>query len=1745
MWIAALFKQRGALLPAAIIAVLAAVIGGYVLVTRLPGMGSADDAASEGVTFAVVDAAHRELDGSPALALSFSLPLDAKSDHGQFAQVLEVPPLPESEKPRVRGEDEESDDEDSGQAQGKLGTGVSRQPEDTKLDAGKPVSGAWIVGENPRLLFFPHIKPSARYIVRVLPGLPAKSGAKLSGEEQRFSVQTAAVAPSFYFASKGMVLPAKQNGGLPVSTVNVPEVDIQFLKVKPDQLPKFLERIIAAAPKSKTQGGHAPGEEEDQDEEDHDHHDRGARLQGAVSGWTLDSFNKMTDSAFVGRFLTEQKPDRRSVTFIPVETIAALKEPGVYIAVMSQPKRFRHEYQTTYYYVSDFGLHLRQYTGKGADAFVSSLTSGKGVAGVEITWLGADGKILGRAETDGDGRANFAERPRNAKVVVAKKGEQLSLIALKEPALDLAEFDLGGLTSAPVRLFAYSGRNLYRPGEKFDVSVMARDADGRPVPTQPVQAILRRPDGKAQWTATWAPEEKFAGYYRRPIELPMDAATGFWSLELRADPAAKVASTALRLNVEEFLPERMKLVLSSKAEQLTPESGWEIDISGNYLYGAPAAGNRLLGVANTERNKNPIEKKLPGFIFGDADEDSVRSRTELPDSSLDDQGKGSLQVDLAPVQKRRSPFTVRATLSLLESGGRPVVRSIERTYWPAPVLVGLRPMFIGAYAREGSNAEFEVAMADAAATLKAGNALPVRIFRENRQWYWRFDDQRGWHSGYNETDELVATTQVSVPAGGRGKLLVPVKYGRYRVEVLNPETSLVTRFRFYAGWSARDDETQGVRPDRVALKLDQPTYADGATAKLTITPPHAGEALITVEGDKLLWSRRLPVPLEGSTIDIPIAAEWRRHDLYVTAMVLRAGSAGGGGGKSDDAGVTPARALGLAYLPLERGDRKLKVALEAPKKTVPDQPLKVKIKVPDAKGQSAMVTLSAVDAGILNITNFKSPDPHGFFFAKLRYGHDLYDVYGRVIESMAGQRGKLKWGGDAAPKPTKSVPKKVRLVDLFSGPVALDANGEAEVSLPVPDFNGSLRLMAVAASGERFGKEEAEVTVAAPLVVELATPRFLSVGDSALLALDVHNLAGAEQEVKIRVSNGDGLVIRSGEQKLTLKDQQRRILRIPLEAGTAIGLTEVQVKIESPLMKLDRSFPLQVQAPTPRQTVLKRYTVNPGETLEVKEADLSGFLRQTVTATLAVSDKAPIDVRSAVQGLLTYPYGCAEQTTSTAYPHVFIDEAAAKQFGLKPYTQVQRAEMLDKAIGRLAGMQAPNGGFSLWGNVNEYQYWLSAYVTNFLLDAREQGFTVPPELEKRAVDFLLAGLQQGVAGLPRGPLNYNENSIWNDWRYAGSGRFGVLAYGAYVLARQGKAPLATLRTLSDASEQAHSGLGLVHLGLALKLMGDDTRSKTAIDLGLKKPRLNNYWWGDYGSSLRDWAQTYVLLHQHGLASDGRENLVGMVAGEIDKNRYLSTQEKLSLFLLGRSFATQQTGDWTAEVAGMASTQDAASTAALPSSRRVPGSSSATNIATKGTHFLSLSATDLSTGVKLRNTHKERLFLELNYAGNPAKLPAARRDAFELKREWYTADGKALGDRALKVGETLIVRLNVKTKGRYANGLVVDYIPAGVEIENANIVQGEQNTIEIAKVDLRQAMQDPRIKHREFRDDRFVVAARIEREMNFFYRVRVVTPGKFVVPPTYAEDMYQPMVYALAGGGETIAIGDGKEEGTRK
>ncbi len=1714
MWKKSKLGMRGIL----VLVAFCALTG--VLALSLNGMSArtaAETAAAPTVAqpasgpFTVVDLAERSLDGLPALALTFSEPLDPTHSYDHSIQVLRLDGDAASEKQGERENEQEADSEEDsvdGSDTGKTGAAEQKAANDS-LDGGTPVKGAWVLGDNPRLLYFPHISPQSRYAVLVTESVQDRQGRNLV-EGKNYRISTAAVAPAYYFASRGMVLPARQNGGLPVVTVNVPEVDVQFLKVREDKLPAFLDRVISSPP-----GKVVSDIREDDGEGNNDRTD----LRGAVDYWTLDRIHKLTKSVYSGRFVTEQKANRRSVTFLPVEEIKELAEPGVYVAVMSQPNRFLYEYQVSYFYVSDLGLHTRLFA-KTADVYLSSLIDGKAVPQVEVRWLDAAGKQLARALSDKEGRAHFEPRPQGAKVIQAQLGNQVSMIALKEPALDLSEFSISGEPGKPVRLFAWSGRDLYRPGERFDISVLARDADGRSLGPLPVQAILKRPDGKKQFTSSWQ-SGKMAGYYQETIELPLDAPTGFWSLELRADPADRVPATVYRFGVEEFLPERMKLDISAPEQGLNPEKALAIEASGTYLYGAPAADNRLLGVAQFKRSSNPLEAVLPGFVFGDANEESLNVRQELPELQLDVHGKGVLQVDLSPARKRQSPISVRATISLLESGGRPVVRSLERVLWPAPSLVGVRPLFVGDYARENAPVQFEVVRAGQDGQLLAASALPVRLFRENRNYYWRFDDERGWNSGFTETDELVATSELSIAAGQRGGLTLPVQYGRYRLEINDPDSGQTMKYRFYAGWSAKSDESQGIRPDRVALKLDKPAYQEGRdTVLLTITPPHGGQALITVEGDGTLWTKRMLMPAEGTTVSIPVAASWQRHDLYVSALVLRPGSEGDR--------ITPARALGIAPLPLERASRKLEVTLEAPEKMRPEQDMQVKVRVPGASGKEALITLSAVDAGILNITSFATPDPFAFFFGQLRYGADLHDIYGRLIEKMAGKKGKLRFGGDAAPKNTKGLPKKVRLVDLFSGPVLLDANGEATVTLPVPDFNGTLRLMAVAATQDSYGSGEKEVVVAAPLVAELSTPRFLSVGDEATVALDLHNLSGGRATLTVHLPATPGLTVHSPMRRLVLADQKKAILRFPVTADQEfLGLADLRVQVQGSTgagpLKLERSFALEVKPLTPEQQQRRFFEVQPGATAAIREADLAGFMPASVLAHLNLSDTPPLDVRSAVQGLLSYPYGCVEQTTSTAYPHLYIDEDKARSLGLRPYTLAQRSAMLAKAISRLSAAQGANGGFSLWGGADNREYWLSAYVGNFLQDARERGFEVPAEMHRKTMDFLLKHLQEGISGVSGKPVRIDPEDYWIDSLYAGAGRFNVLAYGGYVLARETKAPLSTLRQLYDLRASAASGLSLVQLGLALQLMGDVDKGAAAIREGLQTARLQSYWLGDYGSDLRDMALAYALLKRHNVDLPGVDSLLPLIAAQLKDSSWLSTQEKMAVFLAGGNVLADPTqagthAPWQATLHNAAGEQQ---------------------LTAKDSMLLPLSVQDLATGLQLRNTAKRPIYAELSFSGRPLTMPAALNNTITLSRQLYTPDGKAYSGDHLQSGSSLIVQVKVESPTPIANTLVVDHIPAGLEIENLNIVKGEgMGQLMIGDLNVAEIMADDRILHQEFREDRYVAALNLRKSQDLFYRVRVVTPGRYTWPTLYAEDMYRPAINGLFTGGGSITVVEG-------
>ena len=1703
------FATKQKIIAAVLVAAVGAAAAGtwwYKKKQRQPGQAKGDSVlAVSSEKFVVSSCLARLHDDQPALALTFNTAIE---DDQALDQLIEVSDLGSSKPEKNKSS---------------ASVSSSASSSTTASAASKAVKGSWIISDNPHVLLFPFVKAGHQYQIKTQAALSSVGGQKLENNHQ-CNVTSDEMSPSYFFASKGTVLPAGLNGGLPVVTVNVPEVDVEFLRVTPEKLPDFMDLVMG---KRRNQNNeNSDGESEDGYEGDYyDGYSSRNRFKGQTSGWQLNALQGIAASVYSNRFVLNEVPNSRKVNFLPVEKIKELQEPGTYVAVMRRPGYYDYDYQVTYFYVSDIGLHVRRQV-KATDVFTTSLKSGTALSGVEIQVLGAHGKVLMQAKSNGDGHAVLQGLPEGARLLLARAGKETSVVNLQEPGLDLAEFDIGGHLPRDAKLFAYSGRDLYRPGEKFTVSLLARSADGSALPAAPIKVELKKPSGDVVNANVWQPNPKTPGYLQRGIELPADADTGRWTLEFRADPSAKRADTILSFQVEEFLPERMKLSLKSSDQVLQTGDNFEVAVQGDYLYGAPASGNRLLGSVAQERFRAPFPKEWPGFLFGDFADDKDKSRQEIDESSLDDQGKADVSVPFTANAK--SPLRVRAAFSLLESGGRPVVRSIERMWWPAKELIAVRPMFDSDVAREGSMAEFEVIRVNSAGKFVALKEAPFKVVREDREYYWRYDAGRGWHSGYSEAEETIHAGALAIKE--RSKLTVPVKWGTYRLEVTDPETKQILRYRFYAGWGAQDSESMGNRPDRVRLQLENAPVKVGSDVKLKITPPHDGEALVIVEADKVLWSKRVAVSTSGTSVTIPMDKSWNRSDMYVSTVVYRPGSQGDR--------VTPARAVGLTWLPLARTERQLKVSLTAPNQVEPDKKMTTKIKVEGAAGKTAMVTLSAVDVGILNITNFKTPDPFDFFFGKHRFGAELADMYGKIIERLDGTPGKIKWGGDANNRDTKSMPKKVVLIDLFSGPVQLDAKGEANIALAIPDFNGTLRLMAVASTADAYGKTDKEVTVTAPIVAEIAMPRFVGPSDTTTFALDVTNMLPTEQNISIKMSSDKLLNIAEPTRTVKLQNKQRSILRFNVNATEPYGIARVMLDIKTegktPVV-IHREFALQVQPPVARELDARRVRIEAGTSYKVEPALAERFYRNSTTLSVALSNKPPLNVRSIVKGLLDYPYGCLEQTTSAAYPHVYIDEAGAKAVGLEPRTLEQRTKFIEGAIGRIAGMQGSAGGFRLWsGDSGDYEHYLTPYVTSFLMDAKAAGFVVPEQMMKRVQQWMTERLNEAgnqFSALPASLKIEESNFNYSDYELVRNShrRFAELAHIAYMLSREQKAALPVLRLLHDKyRDRAKSPLPLVHLGIALQQMGDTKRAEVAFNEAMTKPygiRQNWEWeWmGDYGSGTRDQAMAYALMVRHQIAHPQRENLLINVAGLLSKGRYYySTQDRIALFLAARAAGGTAGATWEANL------KIAEQNQALSS---------------KNTESRVIDVNALSKGVVIENKGKEPLWLEVEASGFPQKPSGTGSDKISLERKWFTADGKPWKGGALKVGDILIARVTAKSKQLIEDGMVVDHIPAGLEVENFNLSKGpEASEFKIEGANIAQAMEDERIKHKEYRDDRFVAAVRLSGSpISLYYMLRVVTPGRYVVPASYAEDMYRPEIRSYGASSEAISVVDPKQK----
>lgn len=1536
------------------------------------------------------------------------------------------------------------------------------------------VEGGWELSPNRKELRFRHLEPNRELVVSVDSGLQAANGALLAQQFQQ-KITTRDIQPMVGFASRGSLLPTRITQGLPVLALNINSIDVDFFRVRPASLPSFLASW---------------------------------QYGSSLSTWQSEELQSKAELVYSGRFDLDPQHNTREKMLLPLNDIAAINKPGVYLAVMKQAGTYHYSNPATLFTLSNIGLSLHQFPGKQA-IFTQGLEEGTPLSGISLVLLDEKGRTLEQTTSDKQGYAELVANTKG-RLLLATQGDQTTLLDLTLPALDLAEFAVAGPEGYDRQLFVFGPRDLYRPGETVVFNALMRDADGRPLPPQPVKVEVVKPDGEVARTLVWQPEN---GLYQHRYTLPGSASTGKWSLRLDTGDGRARNWT---FNVEDFLPERMALSLKNSEQPVAADEDVSFHVNGRYLYGAPAAGNTLQGQLFLRPLREAVAT-LPGYQFGDIAEADLKRNLDELDLKLDARGNADV-VAGSSWAEAHSPLSVILQGSLLEAGGRPVSRRAVQAVWPAPALPGIRPLFgnkdVYDYRSDSyhsqpmvesdSTAAFDLLYANSQGQKLAAQHLDVRLIRERRDYYWSFSDGEGWQSRYEQKDLLEDQREVAIAADSTARVEYPVEWGTYRLEVRAPQGNIVSSVRFWAGYSWQDNTagSGALRPDQVKLKLDKPAYQAGDKARVHVEAPAAGKGYLMVESSSgPLWRQEIDLPAGGTDIELPIDAAWKRHDLYISALVIRQG---------DKArGRTPKRAVGLLHLPLAQENRRLNIELQAAEKIRPEQTMKIKVNVATSDGkapENIRVLLSAVDSGVLSITDYKTPDPWEAFFGRKRYSADLYDVYGQLIEG-SGRLAALRYGGDGDEEDplARGGQKPVTHANIVAQQlqtVTLDGRGEGVLELPVPEFNGELRLMVQAWNEADFGVAEKKVVVAAPLVSELATPRFMAGGDSANLALDVTNLSGKAQDLQLK-SRAAGLIQLENAEvvSFSLAKGERKTLFIPVSALPGLGDGEVTTEITGldlpaePVKPLQQQWKIGVRSPYPAETRSFNSVMQAGETWHLPPEALSGLASPTMLGQLALSNRPPLNIARYLSELYAYPYGCLEQTTSGLYPSLFTNQMQLNALGIKTTSDAVRRESIETGIARLEAMQRANGGFGLWSKESPEEFWLTAYVTDFLVRASEQGYNV----EKPALDKANQRLLRYLQDPGQIEVYYSDDTE--------ATRFGVQAYAGLVLARQQKAPLGALRALYERREQAKSGLSLLQTGIALKLMGDDPRAEQAIAQGMTTTRSSeNIWLEDYGSDIRDRAMMLILLQENALLPDRQNRLLTDLAQQVNGRRWLSTQENNALFLVARHLMTDTGAQWQAEINGQKTLNET------------------------GPVSTPLRARQLADGVEINNRGAGAVYGRLDVSGYPELPPRAAHEVLQISRHYLDLTGKEAPLSNLKSGDLVLVHLKVWSSRRVPDALVTDLLPAGLELENQNLANSTVSLSDSAAnvQELMGDMQQANIKHMEFRDDRFVAALEVngDQPVTLLYLARAVTPGHYQVPPPQVESMYVPQWRAV-------------------
>ena len=1564
----------------------------------------------------------------------------------------------------------------------------------------------YIVNHN-QVLIYPQNTRTGSYVLKIDAGIKDAKGQSL-GVSSEHSIVFSQVGPAVKFSGNGNILPSSTGLSLPFETVNLRAVDVMIVKIYANNVLQFLQNNTLEGDYQLSQVGKKvlqkrinlgitnPADLGMWKKSALDLSSLIKAEPGAIYRVTL-SFKKAYSSypclgnsndKFEMEEIKETEPEE-DVSYFNSYNNEYGYEYYNYNDEEEYNWRDRDDPCKSYYYIrsertvsknilaSDLGITLKK--GNDGSLFVvaNDLVSTKPLNNVEIQLYDYQKQLIQTATTNSEGQV-FISPERAPSFIVAKNNKEFAYLRVEDgSALSLSMFDVSGAAiKKGLKGFIYGERGVWRPGDSLFLNFILEDKPGTFPPNHPVSLTLFNPQGQVY--KRLVANKSVDGFYNFTLATDKNAPTGFWNAEVKIGPVRfnKV------IRIETIMPNRLKIDLNFGNDKLILASKQaNIKLHTNWLTGATAKNlavkmNVALSPATTEFTR------FKNYTFDDGTQRFEAQNVSVFDGNVNAEGDATIPLNIN--LEKNAPGILRASFSTMvfEPGGAFSVDRYTINYSPYSYYTGLKlpegEKNTGIL-YTGKDHLIDIATVDANGNPASRSNLKFEMYKLEWRWWW---DQYESDLANYATDEYHKPVQTENFSSKNGKASIRVNinehnWGRYLIRVTDLDgghsASTVTYFD-WANWMERDGENgdNKIMSNMLNFTTDKTKYAVGEEVKVILPSPQNGRALITIEnGTKVMEAHWLETEKGSTTFKFKVTPQMAPN-VYVHVSLIQSHE------RTND---LPIRLYGVLPVNIDDPGSHLKPTIKMPDVIEPEK--NVSIIVGEENSREMAFTLAIVDDGLLDITRFKTPDPHPVFYAKEALGVKTWDLYDNVIGAFgAGLERILSIGGDGSEMNNDgSKANRFKPMVKFFGPFHLAKGEKKTINFKMPMYVGSVRTMLIAGNKGAYGTAEKTTPVKAPLMILGTLPRVLSVTEEVKLPVSVFGgeLNIGNTEVKVEV-NGLLQTVSGNIKTVSIKKNDEKLVLFDLKVKNVTGIAKVKITATGGGHSATYNMELEVRNPNPYETNSTEYWIESGKSL--KQNYLPFGVAGSNTGALELSTIPPINLEERLHYLIQYPHGCIEQTTSQVFAQLYL----ADIMELSPERKNIIESYIKGGINDLRKFQLTSGAFSYWPGNTDACDWGTSYAGHFLMSAEKKGYTLPVGMKKSWIAY-----QQGVA----------QNFEITKSKYNSGDE--LQAYRLYVLALANNPVIGAMNRLREFNGLSIQARWLLASAYAqVGQMDEAAKIVGSISTVVPLYRVNYY---TYGSSDRDMAiilQTLCLLNK--------------------KQQAFAQLKKVSEFLSAKSWLSTQTtafglvavSDFIAKFGGSSAMQAKCTVNGQEIILKGKAAVSQIPLTYKGTTGGSYNVDNNGTGilcVRCVNRGKPQIGQEV-----------AASENISASVVYKDMSGNIIDPAELIQGTNLMITVTVKNLGLVGgieNIALSNYIPSGWEIHNARMDENEAT------------LKNSSYTYQDIRDDRvqtyFDLNKNETKTINLL--VNASYEGRYYLPGVNVEAMYDNSVYARTKG----------------